>query len=224
MFQNLQKTGGLAALAMAAAFIIAFVVFLGVLMPAGYFEEGILAADKVKIIADNSTMVTIGYLIPYVGWGFLLVALALALYDRLKDSVPVLARLATAFGLIWAVIIIASGLVAVHGIRTVTELHAADPSLAASVWVTVETVFNGLGGEAGEVIGGTWLLLTGWAGLRSAKIPKALSYLTLGLGVVGIITVVPLFEPVLAIFGIGLIVWFIWTGVHMLRNSHGMTT
>ncbi len=188
-------------------------------MPAGYFEDGILATDKVEIIADNSTLVTIGYLIPYVAWGFLLVVLALALYDRLKTEVPVLARLSTVFGLVWAVIIIASGLVAVHGIRTVTELFAVDPMLATTVWVAVETVFNGLGGEAGEVIGGAWLLFTGWAGLKSTKLPKKLSYLALLLGAAGIITVVPLFQPALALFGIGLIIWFVWTGIYLLRHT-----
>ena len=44
----------------------------------------------------------IGYLIPYVAWGILLVVLALALYDLLKAGAPAVAQIATAIGLIWA--------------------------------------------------------------------------------------------------------------------------
>lgn len=216
---NIQRAGGFASLIMAGTFIVAFAIFLGVLMPAGYFDDGILPAEKVAIIADNHALVTLGYLIPYVGWGFLLVALVLALYDRLKTRVPVLAQLSTVFGLIWAVVVIASGLIAVHGIRIVSELHVADPALATSVWIAIETVFNGIGGEAGEVVGGAWLLLTGWAGLKSLRLSKSLSYLAIALGLAGVITVVPLFKPALALFGIGLIVWFIWLGVYLLRNN-----
>ena len=40
---GLQKMGGVVALAMAAAWVVAFAVLLGVLMPAGYVDEGVTA-------------------------------------------------------------------------------------------------------------------------------------------------------------------------------------
>jgi hypothetical protein len=39
MMSSLQKSGGVAALVMAATWLVAFAVFLGVLVPAGYFDE-----------------------------------------------------------------------------------------------------------------------------------------------------------------------------------------
>ncbi len=219
MMSNLQKAGGVAALLMAATFVVAFAVFLGVLMPAGYFDDGITPVEKVRIIVDNAAFVSIGYFIPYVGWSFLQVVLVLALYNRLKARVPMLAQAVAVFGLIWVTLIIASGLIFNLGIRTVVGLSSVDLAQAASVWAAVETIGNALGGEAGEVIGGVWLITLGWAAWRARWFPKLLSYLTLVLGAVAIPTVIPVFQPLAVVFGLGLIMWFIWTGIFLLRDT-----
>ena len=221
MMDGLQKMGGVAALAMAATWVVAFAVLLGVLTPAGYFDEGVAAVERASIIADNRTLASIGYLIPYVAWGILLVVLALALHDRLKVGAPAVAQIATAIGLIWATLVIASGLVATLGIRVVGELHATDATQAGAVLAPVETVACGLGGDAGEILGGVWLLLVGWAALRTRELPRALSLLGIVLGVAGILTVVPPLEPASSLYGLGLIVWFVWLGIVMLRTSQG---
>jgi hypothetical protein len=221
MMKSFQKTGGVAALIMAATWVVAFAVFLGILMPAGYFDEGIAPAERARIIGDNQALVSLGYLIPYVVWGILLVVLALALHDRLKAGAPAVAQIATAIGLIWAGLVIASGLVATLGIRAVGELYATDTAQAGAVWTAVETVVGGLGGEAGEILGGVWLLLVGWAALRARKLPRTLSYLGIVLGVAGMITVLPPLEPAAFLYGVGLIVWFVWLGIVMLRTNPG---
>ncbi len=214
-----QKMGGVAALAMAATWVVAFAVLLGVLMPAGYFEEGVTALEKARINTDNQALATIGYLIPYVVWGILLVVLALALYDLLRAGAPAVAQIATAIGLIWAGLVIASGMVATLGIRVVGELYGTDAAQAGAVWAPVEAVVGGLGGDAGEILGGVWLVLIGWAALRARELPRALSFLGIVLGVAGILTVVPPLAPVAALYGLGLIVWFVWLGIVMLRTS-----
>ena len=216
---GLQKIGGVAALCAAATFLAAFAVFLGVLAPAGYFDEGATAAERTRIIVDNHAMASIGWLIPYVGFGSFLVVLSLALYHRLKAGAPAMAQTATAFGLIWAGLVMAGGLVATLGIRTVVDLYATDPAQAASLWVPFETVASALSGGAGEVLGGTWLLLIGWAALRARELPTALGYLGIVVGAVGISTVLPLLEPAASVFGIGLIVWWVWVGIVMLRTG-----
>ncbi len=219
MMNGLQKMGGVAALAMAATWVVAFAVLLGVLMPAGYFDEGVTAVERARIITDNQALASIGYLIPFVAWGILLVVLALALYDLLKAGAPAVAQIATAIGLIWAGLVIASGMVAILGIRVVGELYGTDAAQAGAVWAPVETVVGGLGGDAGEILGGVWLLLIGWAALRARELPRALSFLGIVLGVAGILTVVPPLEPALFLYGLGLIVWFVWLGIVMLRTS-----
>lgn len=216
---NLQKMGGVAALIEASTFVVGFAVFLGVLIPAGYFDEGIASVEKAHIIMDNQAIASIGYLIPYVVWGVFHVVLSLALYDRLKAGAPAVAQTATAFGLIWAGLVMASGLVATLGIRTVVDLYGTDSAQAGSVWAVVETVAGGLGGEAWEVLGGVWLLLIGWAALRAQELPRTLNYLGMVLGVAGVLTVVPPLEAAVFLYGVGLIVWFVWLGVVMLRSS-----
>lgn len=224
MMNGLQKMGGVAALAMAATWVVAFAVLLGVRMPAGYYDEGVTAVERARIITDNQALSSIGYLIPYVAWGILLVVLALALHDLLKAGAPAVAQIATAIGLIWAGLVIASGLVATFGIRVVGELYGTDAAQAGAVWAPVETVVGGLGGDAGEILGGVWLLLIGWAALRARELPRALSFLGIVLGVAGILTVVPPLEPAEFLYGLGLIVWFVWLGIVMLRTSPRRTS
>lgn len=64
------------------------------------------------------------------------------------------------------------------------------------------------------------MLLVSWAALRAGEFPKLLNYLGLVLGMAGILSAIPaLGEIGAAIFGLGQIVWFLWLGIVMLRNS-----
>jgi hypothetical protein len=111
----------------------------------------------------------------------------------LKAGAPAIAQIATAIGLIWAGLVIAGGFVAVLGIRTVVDLYGTDPAQAGVVWAAVEIVASAVSGRGGEVPGGVWLLLIGWAALRARQLPRALNYFALVLGVAGIVSVVPVF-------------------------------
>ncbi|TVR74004.1 MAG: DUF4386 family protein [Sphaerobacteraceae bacterium] len=225
--------GGAAALLAAVTWLVGFVVFLGILAPAGYFDEGIDPAEKVAIIADNQAMVSLSYLVPFVVFGIVLIVLALALYNRLKGSLTATVQTATIVGLIWSGLVIASGMVANVGISRVVDLNDGDPALAGSVWLAVETVVLGLGG-GNEVAGGVWVLLISWVALRARELPRALNYLGIVAGLAGIITVVPLLDVLGAVeafglvFGLGTLVWFIWLGIFLLRESpsatHGPTS
>jgi hypothetical protein len=222
--RSFQQAGGVAALAMAAAWLVGFAVFLAVLTPAGYFDVGVAPAEKAAILADNRAMASLGYLIPFVIWGILQVVLALALYHRLKAGAPALAQTATAIGLLWAGLVIASGLVGNVGLAAVVDLYGRDPAQAGSAWVAIETVQLGLGG-GNEIVGGVWVLLVGWAALRARELPGALSYFGVVAGAAGVLTVLPVLEVLGAVtvlglvFGLGLIVWFVWLGIVMLRTS-----
>jgi hypothetical protein len=221
-----QKIGGVAALIMAVTWVVGFVVFLGVLAPAGYFDEGVDAVEKARILVDNQAVVSISYLIPFVVFGIFLVVLSLALYERLKTGASVMAQTATAFGLIWAGLVIASGMVANVGIAAIADLLRNDPVQAGSVWLAIEIVQLGLGG-GNEIVGGVWVFLVGWAALRAGEFPRLLNYLGVVIGLSGILTVIPVLEVFGAVemlgfvFGLGLLVWFVWLGIIMLRSDRG---
>lgn len=214
--KNLQKMGGIAALYQAAAYLFALVGYVLVLDTLTEVDP----VQKVASLVNNQAFLYILNLIAYVFFGIVLVVLSLALYQRLKSGSPALAQTATAIGLIWATALIASGMIQNFGMGSVVDLYSTDPTQAGMVWLAIESVVEGLSGGSGEILGGPWVLLISWAALRAGELPKALNYLGVVLGVVGILSIIPpLFLPLALTFGMGQIVWMIWLGIAMLRSS-----
>jgi hypothetical protein len=210
----LQKWGGIAALYQAAAYVVGMVGFLLVVDVAGVEDP----VEQVALLVDHQAFLSVLHLIVYVVWGGFMVVLSLALYDRLKAGSPAIAQVATAIGVIWAGLVIASGTLFTVGVGRVVDLFGDDPAQAVTVWLAIDSVFEGLSGI--EIVGGTWMLLVSWAALRSGRLPKALNYLGAVIGVAGLLTLVPAFtEALTAVFGLGQIVWFIGAGIVLLRGS-----
>jgi hypothetical protein len=214
MMNDLQKMGGAAALIEAATYVVGLGLALTLLAP-------VLDADPdqyVAFLADNLTLMYVWHLIIYLVNGVFLVVLALALHERLKAGLPALAQTATAFGLIWAALVIASGMLIINDLGVVVDLYEQDPARAATVWLTLSSVEEGLGGGV-ELPGGLWVLLLSWAALRAGGLPRALNYLGVVIGAAGLLTVVPALDVLGAVFGLGFIVWFAWVGIVMLRGG-----
>jgi hypothetical protein len=212
---QLQKWGGAAALYEALAYIIGIVGFLLVVNVSEIADP----IQRVAAMAEHQGVLTVLHLIVYVAWGAMLVVLTLALHERLRGDVSPIARTATAFGLIWAVLVIASGMIYNIGMETVVALNATDPAQAATVWLAIEAVFTGLGGGV-EVVGGIWVVLLSVAALRNGGLPRAFSYFGLLVGAAGLVTVVPaLGEMGGIVFGLTQIVWFAWLGIVLLRTQ-----
>jgi hypothetical protein len=213
--KSLQKMGGIAALYSAAAYVVGMVGFLLVVDVASVVDP----VQRVALMADNQAFLFTMYLLIYVVWAVFLVVLALALYERLKTGPPAIVQTATVFGIIWAGVIIVAGMIRNIGMENVVDLYAKDPAQAATVWLALESVFEGLGGGT-EILGGMWVLLISWAALRAGELPRVLNYLGVVVGVAGIVSVVPaLAEMFIYIFALGQIVWFVWLGIVMLRSS-----
>lgn len=211
---SLRKAGGVAALYEALAYVIGIVGFLAV-VSIGDFSDPVA---KVEAIVANQGLLTTLMLIVYVIWGASLVVLTLALHERLRGDVNPIAQVATAFGIIWAVLVIASGMIYNVGMETVVDLYANDPALAGNVWITIESIFNGLGGGV-EVVGGIWVVLLSIAAMRHGGLPRPFSLLGWIVGVAGIVTVVPALGEIGGmVFGLIQIVWFAWLGIVLLRQ------
>ncbi len=215
---QLQKWGGVAALYEGLAYIIGIVGFVLVVN----ISEITDPLQKVAAIAANQGTLSLLQLIVYVFWGASLVVLTLALHDRLQGDTSGLTRTATAFGIIWAVLVIASGMIYNVGMETVVGLHDGDPALAATVWLAIEAVFTGLGGGV-EVVGGIWVLLLSVAALRNGGLPRAFNYFGFVVGAAGLVTIVPaLGETGGMVFGLSQIVWFAWLGFALMRQPGKM--
>lgn len=213
--KTLQKLGGFAAFYMAVAHVVGIVIFLVVLDYPSITDP----AQKVALNVDNQMIVFSTNLLMYVFFGFALIVLSLALYGRIYSNAPALMQVGTAVGIIWAGSLIASGMVANAGLAAIAPLYAQNPAQAALTWLGIETVANGLGNANGEILGGLWVLLVSLAALRAGELSKGLNIIGLGVGVVGIISLVPaLTGSLVGIFGLGQIIWFIWLGIVLLRN------
>lgn len=216
MIKNSQKIGGIAALIGATTNLIGLGVFLTLLAPTGYGFGDVDSGQFVAFLVNNQVIMHVWYMIIFVVFGVCLIVLSLAFYERLKASSPAMALVVTTFGLIWAVLVIAIGMLSINDLDIVVELYGQDPAQAVTVWLALDSVENGLGG--GEtIVNALWLLLSSWAALRAKELPRALNYLGVVIGVAGILTVIPALEAVVAVSGLGLIVWSIWLGIVMLR-------
>jgi hypothetical protein len=214
-FSGQQKAGGLAALYLAAAYLLAM-PFLLLLVD---YHSAVDPVAKVASLVNNHSAMQVMYLITYVVFGIALSILALALYERLKPAAPALMQTATALGLIWAVLLVASGLVFNAGMGAVVTLYPANPAQAVSMWQAIEPVSDGLSCVDGEILGGLWVLLVSIAGLRVGGFSRAFGWFGVVVGAIGLASMVPPLADAAILFGLVQIVWFVWLVFSMLRQT-----
>src|SRR5664279_4636092 len=219
MMQTAQKMGGIAALIGAATNLLGGVVYATLLQPKGLGSEDADPGKSVALLADNEGAMRAFNEIIWLAFGVSLVFLSMALYERLKAGPAVLALAVTIFTLIWAVLVIVVGTLSINDLSTVIRLHGENPAQAATVWLTLDSVETGLGAGGGEtIVSALWFLLLSWAALRARALPRLLIYLGVVTGVAGILSVLAL-TGLQAVYGLGLIIWFAWLGIVMLRTS-----
>jgi len=212
--KKLQKIGGIAALYEGVVYILGMLGFLLVLDYGNVVEP----AQKVALFVEQQVFMYLLTLFVYVFFGIVLVVLALALHDSLKSKSPGLMQVTTVIGLIWACVVIASGMIFNVGMERVVDLYGSDPVQAATVWTATEIVFEGIGGGT-EILGGLWVLLVSIAALKGQIFSKFLNYLGIVIGAAGILSVVPGLVLLTDIFGLLQIVWFIWLGIVLLGKE-----
>ena len=215
--KTLQRSGGLAALYLAGAYLVGLVLFIVVLDYANIADP----AQKVALIVEKQMVFFATNLLLYVFFGIFLVILALALYDRLKTGAPALMQVATVIGIIWAGSLVASGMISNAGLVPTATLYANDPVQAALTWQGIEIVADGIGNGNGEILGGVWILLVSLAALRTGGLPKSLNVLGLLIGAVGIISLLPGLTDLVTLFGLSQLVWYAWVGIVLLRSNPG---
>lgn len=211
--QSVQKMGGIGALIAAGTFVI------GLAMYATLFTDFVSAdtpAAASEFIADNQLTLHLWNITIMIVFGIALVPLVLAIGDRLREAHSPLARVASVFGLIWSGVIISTGMITNIAYATVSDLQGTDPDMASTVWAGLDAVTNGLGG-GNEVLGGVWVLGVSVVALRERLFARWVNQLGVVMGVAGLVTVVPALEEVGAVFGLGLIVWFIAVGLDLTK-------
>ncbi|MBL8297535.1 MAG: hypothetical protein JNN30_04220 [Rhodanobacteraceae bacterium] len=208
---KLRKVGGMAAITEACIYILLFTYF------AAYhnYPAGAGVAEKLSYLKDHRLVISVMYLIGYVGFGIALAVLVLAVHDQIRQRSPVLSRLSAIFGILWVGLVIAAGMLADASLAAAVGLASKDSERAFSIYSTISVVVEGIGG-GNEIVGGLWVLLVSIAAIGGA-FSRPLSYFGILVGVAGVATIVP-GEWIKQIFGLSQILWFAWLGVSLLRN------
>lgn len=212
---NMQRIGGWAAIVEAAAYGFGIAVAFSAL--AAFMGGTLDPIETVAFIADHYALMYVWNAVIYLLFGVALVVLVIALHQRLEGAPPGLVHTATAFGLVWAGLVLASGMVFNVGMDVAIGLHAAGDPGVASTWIAISAVQDGLGG-GNELVGGVWTLLVSWAALRAKVLPQGLNGLGMIVGVAGIVTILPAAASLGIVFGLGQLVWFAWLGAVMIGS------
>ncbi|WP_277553138.1 hypothetical protein [Halobaculum limi] len=216
---NYLTAGGLAALTEAALYVLGIGYFLVVLD----FASATTPLQQLELFVANEATLSAMYLLVYVVFGVVLVPLVLTLHHDLSAGARMAMQVTTAFGLIWAGLVVASGMIATLATGVVVDLYGTDPAQATTVWLAISPVVDGLGG-GNEIVGGIWTLLVSVVALRMGALHRVVNYVGLVVGTAGILSAVPaLGEVGGAIFGLTQIVWFVGIGVLLLRASRRET-
>jgi len=219
MMKNIQKIGGIAALIGAATNLLGAAVYATLLMPKGLGSENPDPGRAVALLADNQAAMRAWYFIIWLAFGVSLLVLLPALHERMRTGNVALAQAATVVGLIYAVLVLVIGTLSINDLNTVVRLYGENPAHAATVWTTLDTVETGLGAGGGEtIVSALWFLLLGWAALQARALPRLLAWVGLVTGLAGILSVLAL-TSLTAVYALGLIIWFVWLGIVMLRTS-----
>jgi Domain of unknown function (DUF4386) len=213
---NLQKSGGIAALIEAFAYIVGFIASATVLNPGNVSSWS--AVEKLAFVLDKKALFQLSNICIYVIFGIALVVLALSLHERLQAKANGMMKVATALGLIWAGLVIASGMIGNIGLDAVARIYAQNPEQAALAWRVISAVQDGLGGGV-EIVGGVWLVLISLAALHAQQFSKPLNWLGVLVGMAGVLTAAPPLADMAIIFGLGQIIWFAWLAVLLLRTQ-----
>ena len=212
---RLIRIGGAASLLAAGTFAFGIAMFATTL--ADYTDPDATPAETVDFLVDHQGALLAWYIGIFIVFGAALVPLGLALRKRLVDEAPTLANVGVVFAAIWAALMYATGMISNIGIEAVADLAESDPDRAVTVWSSIDIVTNGLGG-GNELVGGIWILLVSIAGLLTARLPRWLNVVGVITAVAGLATVIPAFETIEMVFGLGSIIWFVGIGIALIRN------
>jgi hypothetical protein len=215
MKNNTHKIGGIAGIVEAGLFLFGFLLLFTVLEPT--IDESKTDIEKLTFLLEYKTIYQTWNLFIYVLFGVVLVPLTIAINENFKQPSLIGTKVTPLFGLIWSGLVIASGMIANVGIESVASIMTKNTDMALTSWKTIEAVQNGLGGGV-EIVGGLWVFLISITGLKQSVFSKPLNYFGLMVGGAGILTIIPGFQTLGAVFGLTQIGWFTWLGITMLRS------
>ncbi len=206
---TLRRAGGYAAILLTLQFVATLVILFVFLAPQGYAGATTPVDTLLAIYRTQPAQFAIASLIALLQ-GPTIILTTLGVRDIMQGGAPTRMRLAVIAASIASALFLAGGMVAYGGIPPIAAANDAPAfrALTALVyWLDNAAVFAA----------GWWLLLLGWAGLSTQRLPMLLSWLLLGSGVIAILAFL---IPILGLLVVLLnVIWSIWLGVVLLRPA-----
>jgi hypothetical protein len=214
--KNLQKAGGVTAIIAAATYLFAMGLVVSMLKPMADTTLGF--NEYMAFLMANKVLVFIWHFSMYLVNGFCLTVLVLALYERLKNSSPRLAKIGSAIGLIWTAFVFLSGMITNYGTESLITLYGKNQGQAESLKNALDTITIGID-SSDKFLGCLWVGLVSLAAFTNRVFPKAFNVFGLAISAVGLIgTMIPPLVSISYVFGIGAIAWWLAVGIYMLRK------
>jgi hypothetical protein len=215
--KTLQKFGGIAALICAATYLLAMGLAATFLTP--MFDNALPYNQFIAFYLPHQSLVFVWHFTMYLVNGTFLALLMLALYQHLKTNAPALSLVSACFGLLWTGMVFASGFISLYGWDIIGKLAATSPSQADTLRLVVYNISTGID-TSDRFLGCLWVLLASGAALRTKQLARPLNYLGLVIGAAGILSsCAPGLNALGYAFGVGVIVWWIWLGIVLLRGN-----
>jgi len=220
---QLQRAGGIAAIACALAYLFGFVLFFG------FIEPPVDTSDigRLHFIVSQRDTFFMGYMVIGIVFSFSLLLLNQSLQSVFKNHSPIIARYNSTIGNMWATFVLASTFIFLISLPFLAIYADTSEDNAVIVLKSVDIVVDALGGGI-ELLGAIWVLLISFMGIKHSVYARATHVLGVAVGLAGIFTLFSglsvfsgsvLFEASTAIFGLGQIVWFVLIGLHKTRRS-----
>jgi len=193
---------------MALSYLAGIIIFVVILR----YPEMKQDNDKVKTIVEMKPMAYLTNLILYVFFGPALVLFILYLNSVLENNGSVIARFSSIIGYIWAGSLTASGMIANGAIEPVSRLFSENPDQAVNLWRMLDIVSLSIGNGNGEILGGLMTAGFGLALLIEERFKRGLGIYGIIVGLIGLLSIIPAFVGIAAVFGILQLVWFLLIG------------
>lgn len=117
--KTFQKVGGFSSISLGLIYILAFVVYGGIL---DFPNKEASETERLAFLSENYLVLSSITFISYVLFGILLAVLVVAIHQRIKHGFPNISLVTSAFGIIWVGLVIASGMIANIGLNSVLEI------------------------------------------------------------------------------------------------------
>jgi len=200
-----KKIGIVSSLYLAVSYIIGIVIFLFILK----YQSIDDISQKFQLIIKKTNMIFLTNMLMYIFFGPFLISLIVVLNQYLHKDETFFVKLGSLIGIIWAGSLIASGMIANSGLLLVSSLYKVNPVQAEASWQIIDSIAMGIGNGNGEILGGIFTLCISISGLISKKLSYFTSYSGCIIGIIGMLSTIPVLIDLTGLFGILQIVWFI---------------